>query len=150
MAKPIIVESEGEEKKHEAQSVSEAAQEKLLIYQILRQQLENMQSQAALLENAFMEAENSKQCLRDLAGTEKETLIPLGSGCYAHGKIANRGSLVVNIGAGVMAEKDTASALQMLEQKKTEIEKQFNELQKNVQLLVAEMNKIAGDLESIK
>jgi prefoldin alpha subunit len=146
MPKPIIVETEENKKKH-----MEAVQEKVLIYQILKQQLENVQSQSLLLENAFMELENSKQALSDLnVSKESDVLIPLGSGCYAHGNMANSGSVLMNVGAGVVVGKPISLALEKLEEKRKEIEKHFEELQRNMQMLVGEINKVATDFEDIE
>jgi|GEM_PF-779966 prefoldin alpha subunit len=149
MAKPIIVGSEDDSKK--AEEMQEKLQEKLLIYQILKQQMDNVQNQILLIENAFLEIENSKQALTDIKKSkEKDVLIPLGSGCYAKGNVANNRLVLSNIGTGIMVERNIEAVLQDIEQRKTGLEKQFEELQKNMQMLVGEMNSIASDLEAMK
>ncbi len=126
-------------------------QEKLVLYQLLQQHLETLKQQAVLLQNRFMELEVTKQAVDDIKKIKQvnDTLIPLGSGVYVHGKINDIKKVLVDVGAGVMMNKDIDASLAVIEDKRAEVEKLLESLQGEVNEVVQKINQIGAQLQAM-
>lgn len=124
-------------------------QQKMVLYQILSQRIEQLNEQAKLLEQRLMEIETTRQALDDLKKVKEgqEVLIPLGSGCYTHGRTGEPG-LLLELGAGVMVKGTLAEAVKAMNEKRAEIEKLSNTLQDEVKNVVSKMNQIGPELQA--
>ena len=125
-------------------------QERLIVYQLLQKHLESLTQNAVLIERRYEEMEASGQALKDIkAMAEKnDILIPLGSGLFSHGKIADSKKLIAEVGAGVFLEKDMESAKAILEQKKQEIEKLAGSMQQEMLEVSSRLDSLAMEIES--
>lgn len=99
-------------------------QEKYVLYQILSQTLETLKQQVQLLENQKMDIQITRDALNDVGKLkgENEIMIPLGSGCYAKGRILDGNSFLVNIGSGVVIGKDSKEMQAFLDAKQNELD----------------------------
>ncbi len=126
-------------------------QQRVLMYQLLERNLEELREQGVLIERGFLELETTKQALDEVKKAEKgsEILIPFGSGCFGYGKIDESNDVLVNVGAGVMAKRDFEFAKQVLENKKQELDKIVERLQADMSRIVNEMNKIGLQIQKM-
>ena len=63
------------------------------------------------------------EAVRAVSGkAETETLLPVGQGTFVKAKISSADKLVLNVGAGVVLEKDSAYTLNYLEARLKEID----------------------------
>jgi len=124
-------------------------QQKLVLYQMLGQRLEQINEQARVLEQRMLELETTRQALDDLKGLKEgnEVLIPLGSGCYTHGKTEDSGGLLCDLGAGIMVNKSPQEAKAVLDGKRIEIERLSETLQREAKDAVAKMNELGPELQ---
>ncbi len=141
MAKEIKVETP-EEKKQEVQ-------EKLVLYQLLQRHLEDLRQQALLLERVFIEIETTRQTVDDLKKLkdENETFVSLGSGVFIHGRVPGTKKLLIDIGAGVLVEKNTGSTDDILDDKRKELENASRELENEMANTLKKMNELGMELE---
>lgn len=130
------------------QEIQQEMQQKLILYQLFSQRLEQLNEQARLIEQRLLEVETTRQALGDLKGLKdgNEVLIPLGSGCYAHGRTGDSG-LLMDMGAGVMLEKTPEEAGKIMEGKRQETEKFSLALQSEVSDVVNRMNQLGPELQ---
>ncbi len=135
----------------ESNDAQKELQEKLVLYQLLQQTLESLKGQALLLQNRFVELETTKQALEDIKGLNaaNETLVPLGSGFYVHGKINDTKKLLVNVGAGVMLNKEIGPSMDMINEKRAEVEKALESIQENLNHIVQRINQIGAELQEV-
>lgn len=124
-------------------------QEKLALYQLLQNRLGELRQQVSLLEKRFMEIEMTRNALEDVGKLKKdsEILVPLGSGCYARGKLTDTENLLVDLGAGAVTHKETKPAQEMMDKKKEEIEKLIQEIHKETVNTVNKMNELGAQLQ---
>ncbi len=124
-------------------------QEKVLLYQILQNQLEEFGKQGVALENRLNELETTTNALGEIkkVGKEPDTLVPLGGGCFSHGKITEKDKFIVEVGAGIMIEKSLPEALAVIEERKEEVENVKTKLQEEMQKLSNSMNQITIELQ---
>jgi prefoldin alpha subunit len=136
-------------------AVDEKAQTKVILYQMLQTEFEELKRQAALIEARMMELETTNHALAEIEGmkSEKETLVPLGSGCYTHGRLSGSG-IILDIGAGIMVKRDMKSARGFIDDRRNEIESaakkvnlQMNELVRNINELTPEIEKIIEEAQ---
>lgn len=129
----------------------EDMQQRVILYQLLHKHLEELKQQAAMLEARLMEFEVTKQALGDFKGIkDSELLVPLGSGCYAHGKATNSNELLVNIGANLMVSKPIGETSSLLEERIGEIQGIAKELQEQMASVINQITAIASDLEKMQ
>lgn len=124
------------------------AQQKLVLYQLLNQRIEQLNEQAKMIEQKLLELETTRQTLGDLKKLKQgnEVLIPLGSGCYTHGRTGDSG-LLIDLGAGVMVRKAPEEAKKVIEDKKAEIERLSGTLQNEANDVITKMNEIGPELQ---
>ena len=126
-------------------------QEKVLVYQILQNQLEEFTKQATVLETRLNELEMTENSLKEMksAQTDSETLFSLGGGCYGHGKLLDKNRFMVEVGAGIMANKTLPEALAVIGARKKEVEDVTKKLQKEMEKVADSMNQIGLDLQKL-
>lgn len=130
-------------------SKEQELQQKLMFYQLLQQQLEELKKQATYLQSRFMDIETSRIALEDVGKIKEnnELLISLGSGIYSHGKI-QKTDLLVDVGAGVMVKKPQSEALALIEGKKKELEGLSMNLQQEMIATINKLQEIGMQLEA--
>ena len=119
-----------------------------MLYQILQKHIETLKERFALLENNMIENATSRQVIGDMkSGSDRDLLIPMGSGFFMHGKSKNGSNLLTNIGSGIFITKPAEEAEQLLDKRKREIEDAQEELQNELNRTVAQLTSIASELE---
>jgi prefoldin alpha subunit len=126
-------------------------QEKVLVYQILQNQLEEFTKQGTVLETRLNELDMTENSLREMKSvrTDSETLFSLGGGCYGHGKLMEKNKFLVDIGAGIMANKTLPEALALIGARKKEIENVTKKLQVEMEKVANSMNQIGIELQKL-
>lgn len=77
----------------------------------------------------------------------KETLVPIGFGSFVNTTLANPDKVVIGIGAGVSVEKKTDEAKALLEKRKGELTKYYEQLNNAVVKLANELQNIEKSIE---
>ena len=120
-------------------------QNEVILYQLLHRQLGQLSAEAESVERKLVEASATKQSLKELQ-TPNDILMPIGSGCYVHGKFANAKHVLVDIGAGVLLSKSTDDANSFISGREAEIAKLKADLQGEAEKVAREMNSIVSKI----
>jgi prefoldin alpha subunit len=125
-------------------------QEKVILYQLMQKQLEELSQNAMLIDRKYAEFDLTRQALDDVEGLKEknEILIPLGSGMFSAGKVTEK-KIVTEIGAGILLEKDPASARAFIDEKKKEIEKLAQEMQGEIVGISSSLNSLSNEIEGL-
>lgn len=107
------------------QARGEALKEQLVLFQ------ENLDQLAATIET-----------LKGLGEGRKDVLIPAGSGVYLKGKEIEGETVLVNIGAGVIAEKSVPDALEVIEKRKVATEDMMGKVENEMYSLSKELERV--------
>jgi len=131
-----------------SQKMEQELQQKMLMYQLLQGQLEELKKQGTLLQSRFTEIEMSRIALEELKKSKdgSEILVPLGNGIYSSGK-AVKGDFLVDAGAGVFIKKPPEEAGKLIEEKSKESEALMTNLQNEMINVANKMNEIAEELQ---
>lgn len=126
-------------------------QEKVLVYQILQNQLEEFAKQGTVLETRLGELEITENALREMKSVKEDSgaLFHLGAGCYGHGKLMDKNKFMVEIGAGIMANKTLPEAVSIIEERKKEIERVKTKLQLEMEKIGNSMNQLGLELQQL-
>jgi len=124
-------------------------QDKALMLQLIKQQMEALDKRILLLEEKRAELEIITQALESLEKQKnKELLIPLGSGVFLQGKLLNANTVFVEVGANVVIKKDWSQAKELIKSQINELEKAQMKLREELVLMNEEAE--AREMELIR
>jgi prefoldin alpha subunit len=126
-------------------------QEKVLVYQILQNQMEELSKQAALLEAKVNELGVTEAALDEIKGVKEgsETLVPLGAGVYGHGRLVEKDKVMVDVGAGIVAKKTINETLSVVRGRMEETEAVGKKLQGEIDKITEYMNQTLADIQKL-
>ena len=101
----------------------EKAQQLMQQMQMLETYFADLSQREGTLYSVLREATAAIESIKSLSQkSDSETLVPVGMGTFVKTKISSNDKIVLNIGAGISLEKDSASAINYLEARIKEIE----------------------------
>lgn len=105
----------------------ERAQQLLYQMQMLESFAANLEQKEGAIVSYLREAMASIQSIKGIQGQEPESLIPVGIGTYVKANLLGNSKVLIDIGAGVVVEKDHESAINHLEMRIKELQVALNE-----------------------
>ncbi|MBW2977081.1 prefoldin subunit alpha [Candidatus Woesearchaeota archaeon] len=139
-----------EEQKEKLQSL-------YLEFQILDQQIKQLEKQGTMLSSQLMELVATSQSLEEMKNVKENTeiLVPLSSGIYAKAELKDNKKFIVNVGSNTAVAKDIGTTKQLIETQINEIQKLQEGLTKKLQdytykaaLLEQEISELASSDEN--
>lgn len=100
-------------------------QQKYMEMQYIQQHLAQYQKQLEQLDTQLNECDSIKEGLDEISKKEPgtEVLVPISNGIFAKANLADKKSLIVNVGSNVAVEKNIDDTKVLIQQQKVEIEK---------------------------
>ncbi|AIY90598.1 prefoldin subunit alpha [Geoglobus acetivorans] len=128
-----------------------AIQERLIFLEELRREAEGIQ--ARIVEIQLMK-EELKRTLESLEFFEKaegdvEALLNLGGGVFAYVDVKNSRKMLVDVGAGIVVEKEIKEAIETLNRKKESVEETEKRLKELLEQIAKQMEKIQKEIAEI-
>lgn len=105
----------------------EQAQQLLYQMQMLESYAANLEQKEGAIVTFLREAMSSIQSIKGISDKETESLIPIGHGTYVKASISGGSKVLLEIGSGVVVEKDHESAVNFLETRIKELQVALNE-----------------------
>lgn len=130
--------------------VSKEIQEKYIMLELLRRQIDQVQEQMTNTQSKILELTNSIDSLDELKEYKKgtEVLVPLGANSFAKAKLLGVEKLWMDVGAGVMIEKKLEKSketirdqIKILEQVGQKLGERLKNLNLQVRKLQMELSK---------
>jgi len=121
-------------------------QEKILHYRILESRVDTLNKQLNLILNKIEELEHTKEGLKELEKNE-ELNFSLGSEVYIKGKIIDKKKVLVGIGANIFIEKTFEEAIQLLNERKKELEKISQQIQTEIFNILSILQQIESEIK---
>lgn len=92
----------------------EELQQKYLEFQMIGEQMKQLQQQAQLLDEQTGELNITLQGLEDLKkAKQEEILVPIATGIFTKAKLVADKDLIVNVGGNVLVKKDVLTTIKM-------------------------------------
>ncbi len=116
----------------------EEVQQKYMQFQMIQQQLEELNKAMESIQEQKGELEISINAVKEIENTPAHTdfLAPLANGVFVKGKISETQKLVVNVGSDVTVERTPSEVVVLLEKQQQEVLQQSVE----IQALMSELN----------
>lgn len=128
---------------NERDKKEEEMQRNIYEFQILQQEMKNLEQQAGEFEERRIEMQIMKQTMDEIKGrADQSVMFPLGSGVFMAGKVDDDKRAFVNVGAGIIVKKDFEDA-------KCLIDKQVEQINKNMALVDNSVSHIDGQLREL-
>lgn len=126
-------------------------QQKYMEYQMLEQQIKQMQEHAQKLEQQTAEIHAVKQSLEDMEKSEagKEVLVPVSGGIFFRAELKDGKNFLVNVGSGVVVEKDAASTRELIENQEKEMERFKDQLMEQLVESMIRHNSMEEELKKL-
>lgn len=106
----------------------EQAQQFLYQMQVLESYAASLEQKEAAIMNFLREAMASIDSIKGISqNPQADSLIPVGLGTYVKAKISEDPKVLLNIGAGIVVEKDHDSAINHLESRIKELQVALND-----------------------
>ncbi|HWP78602.1 MAG TPA: prefoldin subunit alpha [Candidatus Nitrosotenuis sp.] len=106
----------------------EQAQQFLYQMQVLESYVASLEQKEAAIMNFLREAMASIDSIKGISqNPQADSLIPVGLGTYVKAKISEDPKVLLNIGAGIVVEKDHDSAINHLESRIKELQVALND-----------------------
>ncbi len=131
--------------------VERAIQERLVFLEELRKEAEGIQ--ARIIEIQMMKDELSRT-IESLEFFEKsegdvEALLNLGGGVFAYVDVRNSRKMLVDVGAGVVVEKEVREAIETLSKKRRNVEETEKKLKELLEQIAGQMEKIQREISEL-
>ncbi len=133
-----------------AEQNKEMVQQLVVMYQLIQSHREQLQQQLAALQKSFADVDATKQAVEALGKkADQDVLIPLGAGVFSRGSATETGTMLIDVGAGVVVEKAPAAIAELIDKKKVELEKLFGQLQLEEAQAAQQINEIAQQIQQL-
>jgi len=126
-------------------------EQKYMMYQFLKEQLDYANSQAESIRSALVETQTSINALEEIMNNkdEKTTLIPLGAGTFIKGTLESTKDALVNIGSDILVKEDIKDAKEKMQSRVKELEDSHDKISKDVNSLTAQLQSILPEVERL-
>lgn len=123
---------------------TENSREKVVEFQLLQQQLEQMQKYLEEIEMKLLEFHKTKESLSEVSSIKSgsESFIPLAQGIFARGKLDDTSTLLVNVGADIAVTKTVPQVKELIDRQVAELSEVKEQLNGNVLQLTSRLNEL--------
>ncbi|NOX71824.1 MAG: prefoldin subunit alpha [Candidatus Micrarchaeota archaeon] len=120
-------------------------EENIVLYQLLKNTVEDMEKQMVAVEQKMVELKATQLAIEEIKKirAENEILVPMGTGIYGHGKITDKETLLVDVGANILMEKNPEAAEKFINERMNEIKDIERKIKNDMGQLANKMNEIA-------
>ena len=120
---------------------------KLLEFQLVENRLKVLESRRNLILSKIAEIERTIQCLNDVQKSgESEILLSIGSNVYVPGSLKKSEKILVELGAGVIVEKNFEGARSFLEKRLKILENGIASIENEIVNLSQRLNELGREI----
>ena len=127
----------------------EQLQQKVLQFQMLQQQLEQVNQHLEMLTQQAAELDISINAVKEIGQTKlnNEILAPLAGGIFLKAELKENQKLIVNVGSGVTVEKTIPQVVELLQHQQVDISQKIIEADSVLQQLSSQAMKIYQEVQ---
>lgn len=128
---------------NEREKKEEEMQRSIYEFQFMQQEMKNLEQQATEFDERRLEMQVMKQTIDEIRNNANQAvMVPLGAGVFMQGSIVDDKRVFVNVGAGIVVKTP-------LDDAKTLIDKQIEQVSKNMMLIDNSMVQIDKDIREL-
>ncbi len=141
--------SENKDKKKITQEeLQSALQEKYMEYQVLEQQMKQVEEQNQTLQKQIEDLNGIKEAIESMEKTKigSELFVPISAGIFIKAEIKQNNELLVNVGDNVVVPKSIKDAITLVEKQEKEIQKYKETMASNHAMLILQQQQLEAEL----
>ncbi len=125
--------------------------EKYLELQMLEQQLKQVNQQIVNINAQVLELQRIESNLDDIAKTKGDTeiLVSLGGGVLGKAELKDNQTVLMNVGANVVVEKDIPSSIEMIKHQIVQMKDVAMQMEQEFQILAMNSQVLQRDLQEM-
>ncbi len=129
----------------------EELQNKYMQYQMIDQQMKQIQQQVQVIEKQLVDLAVTRQAMDDLEKTNvgSEILVPVSNGIFTKAELKDNKKLILNVGSNTAVEKSIPDTKKLIDNQFKEIKKVQKDLMKDLQNLAVQAQIIEKDLNAL-
>ncbi len=141
-------EIKSEDKKITQEELQSALQEKYMEYQVLEQQVKQVEEQNQTLQKQIEDLNGIKEAIESIEKTKvgSELFVPISAGIFIKAEMKQNNELLVNVGDNVVVPKSIKDAIKLVEKQEQEIQKYKETMANNHALLVLHQQQLEAEL----
>lgn len=113
----------------------------------MEQQIQAVQKRQSQITQQISEIDATKDGVRELSNREEQDAItPIGKNVYAPSEIKNTNRVLVDVGYGIVLEKDSSKAVNILKDRKDKLLDAKKQVQNQLQQLQQQYQQLASKL----
>ncbi len=126
-------------------------QQRLILLEQLREQAEALQRRLVEVELFKSELERTIESLEFFEKSEEKTeaLMNLGGGVFAYVDIVEKKKFLVDVGSGIVIEKELREAIDFLNRKKENMEKTRAEIEEAIRSIASRMESLQREIAEL-
>lgn len=126
----------------------ERLKEIYLKYQMLKQQLNALNSQKSLIEKNIELIRDTIENMKEINSAEenRDILSSIGNGAYVKAELKDSKNVIIEIGGDVMVEKPIPQAISILDNRLDEMRKMLEEINKQMTIFQNEIVKVEREI----
>lgn len=123
----------------------QAIRELLYKLQVYQAETETLQQQGGIVEMSLGEIESTIQTITAMEKVKsgQEILVPVGAGTHVYGSVTRPDKFVIDIGAGISSEKNPEDTKKILETRKAELQRVYEQI-------VGRLTAVAGEIQRLQ
>ena len=127
------------------------AQEMYMQFQMLDQNIKQLQRQFEMITNQLIELSVTSSSLDEFNKIDngKEVFVPLSSGIFAKANIKDTSELLVNVGANVVVKKNISSTKKLIEDQMEEVKKVQKQMADELNRMINQAAQVEGQMQSL-
>ncbi|AKG92498.1 prefoldin alpha subunit/eukaryotic subunit 5 [Geoglobus ahangari] len=131
--------------------IERAIQERLIFLEELRKEAEGIQARIVEVQMLKDELDRTIESLEffEKAEGDVEALLNLGGGVFAYVDVKNSKKMLVDVGAGVVVEKEVKEAIETLRNKKQNVEDTEKKLRELLTQIAGQMEKLQREISEL-
>ena len=135
----------------DSKSKEREIQQRLILLEQLREQAEALQRRLVEIELFKSELERTIESLEFFEKSEEKTeaLMNLGGGVFAYVDIVEKKKFLVDVGSGIVIEKELREAIDFLNRKKENMEKTRAEIEEALRSIASRMESLQREIAEL-
>jgi len=126
-------------------------QKRYIEYQVLEQQIKQLQQQMEKIDAQMNEAASVEQSIEDIskAKTGDEVLVPVSGGVFFKANMKENAKFLVNVGSGVVVEKTVDETKGLIKAQSAEMERYKEQMMEELAKNIAQYQELEKELKGL-
>ena len=127
-------------------------QEAVIKIRAIEQQVPTIQKNIEALNKILIETATAINTLKEITKLKKETntKTPIGSGVFIKSKVEKQEKVIIEVGEGVMVEKETSQVIETLQKRQKDIQDNIEKMQLSMQSMEKDYTELAKKIQEFR